>query len=476
MDSEKNMGHQYFLFLTFYFLYLHIMENDIQNFGHQLKSFFAKKFNLDDDKEEQNHVVENITKGVEFKGVNLWILMFAVVIASVGLNVNSTAVIIGAMLVSPLMGPIMGIGLSLGINDFELLKKSFKNFLFAVGVSLAVSTLYFTISPALTTQSELLARTTPTIWDVLIATFGGLAGIVAQTRKDRTSTVIPGVAIATALMPPLCTAGFGLATGQWAYFGGAFYLFTINAVFIALATFFIVRAMKYEHKQLLDPKRAKRVQQLMIFIITATLVPSVILAYSIVQQAVFENNAKNYVAKVFTISGSQVLSTNITYHSSGNTIEVMLVGNEVNGDVIQMAQNQLESYKLKNTKLVVRQASTSDHLDNSQMQNILLTNTEIISEKKAKIDALETRLSQLQTQVVPSAEIARELAALWDNLKTFSMGKAYTVNAQGKNIDSVLLCVITADKLKPLSDDDNIRLTKWLIERTKTDNVKLMIE
>lgn len=141
-----------------------------------------------------------------------------------------------------------------------------------------------------------------------------------------------------------------------------------------------------------------------------------------------------------------------------------------------MAQNQLESYKLKNTKLVVRQASTSDHLDNSQMQNILLTNTEIISEKNAKIDALETRLSQLQTQVVPSAEIARELAALWDNLKTFSMGKAYTVNAQGKNIDSVLLCVITADKLKPLSDDDNIRLTKWLIERTKTDNVKLMIE
>lgn len=450
--------------------------NENLSLGGQIRKFLSEKFNLDDDKAEQAEVIENIRRGVEFRGVNLWILMFAIVIASVGLNVNSTAVIIGAMLVSPLMGPIMGIGLSLGINDFELLKKSFKNFLFAVAVSLFVSTVYFSISPALTTQSELLARTTPTIWDVLIASFGGLAGIVAQTRKDRTSTVIPGVAIATALMPPLCTAGFGLATGQWVYFGGAFYLFTINAVFIAMATFFIVRVMKYERKHFLDAKRAKRVQNLMIVIITATLIPSVILAYSIVQRAVFENNAKNYIEKVLNFDGSQVMSSTVKYDSDGNTIDVMLIGKEIGKDMIQLAENQLPNYKLINTQLIVRQASTGDVLDNSQMQNILLSNTEILQEKNAEIAALQSKLAKFQTQSIPSDDIARELSALWSNLRTFSMGKAYTVNSDGRNVDSVLMCIITTDKTTPLSVADNTRLTKWLMERTKTQNVKLILE
>ena len=183
------------------------------------------------------------------------VLVFATFIASLGLNVNSTAVIIGAMLISPLMGPIMGIGLSVGINDFELMKRSLRNFGFMVLVSIATSTFYFVISPLSNAQSELLARTVPTTYDVLIALFGGLAGIVAQSRKDRTSTVIPGVAIATALMPPLCTAGFGLATLQFKYFIGAFYLFFINTVFIAIATYMVVRFLKYEKHSFLDSKK-----------------------------------------------------------------------------------------------------------------------------------------------------------------------------------------------------------------------------
>lgn len=442
----------------------------------QIRKFLQNKFNLDEDQADQAEVVDNIRKGVDLKGTNLWVLMFAIVIASVGLNVNSTAVIIGAMLVSPLMGPIMGIGLSLGINDFELLKRSFKNFLFSVGVSLVVSTLYFTISPPLLTQSELLARTTPTIWDVLIATFGGLAGIVAQSRRDRTSTVIPGVAIATALMPPLCTAGFGLATGNMAYFGGAFYLFTINAVFIALATFFIVRFMKYERKQFLDAKRAKRVHHYMIIIITATLVPSVILAYSIVQRAVFENNAKNFVEQVLTFNGSEVMNTNVTYDSKGNSIEVMLIGEQVSEDMIQLAQNQLVNYKLNNTKLYVRQAAIGDKLSNSQMQNLLLSNTEIITEKNDRISQLEKKLSAFESQTIPSVDIARELSALWSSFKTFSMGKTYTVNSKGVKVDSVLLCIITSDHRTTMTDEDNERLTKWLMERTKSNNVKLILE
>ncbi len=209
-----------------------------------LRDFWRGRFSLDEDKAQRDEVVASISKGVEFRGVNLWVLIFATMIASLGLNVNSAAVIIGAMLISPIMGPIMGVGLALGINDFELLKKSLRNLLLMFIVAIVTSTVYFFLSPLSSNSSELLARTTPTTYDVLIALFGGLAGMVAQTRQDRTSTVIPGVAIATALIPPLCTAGFGLATGQFRFFFGAFYLFFINSVFIALATYLVVRFLK----------------------------------------------------------------------------------------------------------------------------------------------------------------------------------------------------------------------------------------
>ncbi|MCB0614144.1 MAG: DUF389 domain-containing protein, partial [Phaeodactylibacter sp.] len=197
-----------------------------------LRLFLKDRFNLDDDKASEQETIEDIKKGVVFRGANLWILMFAIMVASVGLNVNSPAVIIGAMLISPLMGPIMGIGLGVGINDLELIVKAMRNLAIAVVISVLTSAAYFWISPLNDAQSELLARTSPTLWDVLIALFGGLAGIVAGSRKEK-SNAIPGVAIATALMPPLCTAGFGLATAQWSYFFGAFYLFFINSVFIS---------------------------------------------------------------------------------------------------------------------------------------------------------------------------------------------------------------------------------------------------
>ena len=205
---------------------------------------FKLWFNLRSEMEGFDEIHEDIEKGIVFKGTNLWILMFAIVVASVGLNVNSTAVIIGAMLISPLMGPINGIGYSLATYDFELFRKALKNFLFAVGVGLFTSTVYFVISPINQAHSELLARTSPTIYDVLIAFFGGLAGIVAMSSKMK-GNVIPGVAIATALMPPLCTAGYGLATLQFNFFFGAFYLFTINTVFIAFASLLVCQYLNF---------------------------------------------------------------------------------------------------------------------------------------------------------------------------------------------------------------------------------------
>ncbi|MBK7308675.1 MAG: TIGR00341 family protein [Chitinophagaceae bacterium] len=235
------------------------------------------KFKLNAEKEDLQTVITNIDNGVVFRGTNLWILIFAIFVASLGLNVNSTAVIIGAMLISPLMGPIMGIGLGMGINDVALVRKAVYNYSIATGVALTTSTLFFLLSPLDDAHSEILARTSPNIYDVLIALFGGFAGILATSSKQK-GNVIPGVAIATALMPPLCTAGYGLATWQLSFFVGAFYLFIINTVFIALATFIIVRFLHFPYKHL-QTKRADTIAQRIIwFVVLATLLPVYILA------------------------------------------------------------------------------------------------------------------------------------------------------------------------------------------------------
>ena len=218
--------------------------------------YFKYLFDIRHDKDEEG-TIENIKKAIEFKGENLWALICAIFIASVGLNTNSTAVIIGAMLISPLMGPIVGTGLAVGINDFQLLKTSLKNLLISVIASIITSTIYFSLTPLSEVQSELLARTNPTIFDVLIALFGGIAGIVANTRREK-SNLLPGVAIATALMPPLCTAGYGLATGNFLFFLGAFYLFFINSVFICIATIFIVQYLHFKEVEYVEPQRQKK--------------------------------------------------------------------------------------------------------------------------------------------------------------------------------------------------------------------------
>ena len=230
-------------------------------------------FNLMPDKEEERECIERISKEVSFKGANLWVLIFAIFLASLGLNVNSTAVIIGAMLISPLMGPIIGMGLAVGINDLDLLKRSAKNYAVATLISVLTATLFFLISPLSEAQSELLARTSPTLYDVLIAFCGGAAGVIALCTRGK-GNVIPGVAIATALMPPLCTAGYGLATGHLLYFLGAFYLFFINTVFIALATFAGVRLMKFHQHEDLSDEQARIERRWIMSLVILTIIPA----------------------------------------------------------------------------------------------------------------------------------------------------------------------------------------------------------
>lgn len=443
----------------------------------RFKEFLSAKFNLDEDKAEQHEVVESIRRGVEFRGTNLWILIFAIIIASVGLNVNSTAVIIGAMLISPLMGPIMGIGMSLGINDFELLKKSAKNFGFAVLVSLVASGLYFFISPLTIAQSEILARTQPTTWDVLIATFGGLAGIVAQSRKDRTSTVIPGVAIATALMPPLCTAGYGLAMGNMEYFFGAFYLFFINAVFIAFATFFIVRFMKYERKQQLDSRRQKRVKHYMIIILTATLIPSVILAYGILQRTSFETSADKFVKSALNFKRHEIMKVNLVHNMRlGSEIEVVLVGEPLSDETLKAIEQQLPTFGLKNTKLVVRQASVNDSTDNESLQQVVAVGTDQILQKNKEIEKLRAQIDYYQSDSVSTLDVASALKLISDDILSITLSKAKMVSENGTTELPVLVCILNVTQSDLWTNEQREKVRNYLKKQTESANVELVIQ
>ena len=406
-----------------------------------LRDDLADRFSLSEDSARQEETVDMICRGVEFRGTNLWVLIFATMIASLGLNVNSAAVIIGAMLISPIMGPIMGVGLALGINDFELLKKSLRNLALMFIVAIITSTVYFFISPLSSNSSELLARTVPTTYDVLIALFGGLAGIVAQTRQDRTSTVIPGVAIATALIPPLCTAGFGLATGQFRFFIGAFYLFFINSVFIALATYAMVRFLQYEKKVFIDKVRERTVKRLMMVITLVTFIPSVVIGFHMVRVSVFEAVADKYVSQVFNFPHTRVIECNKHYAQGKNPsqIELLLVGEPLGEEIIGNARAQLYNYGLQDVELIVRQARTGDRVD---LKSLQLSYSELLDEKNAQIDELKQRLSKYKMKNIEYDDISREAGAVVPDIQSISLSKCLSYDVGGTVQDTLLICVV----------------------------------
>ena len=439
----------------------------------QVRDFLKDRFSLDEDTVQRDEVVASISKGVEFRGVNLWVLIFAAMVASLGLNVNSAAVIIGAMLISPIMGPIMGVGLSLGINDFDLLKKSLRNFALMFIVAIVTATAYFFISPLSSNSSELLARTTPTTYDLLIAFFGGLAGMVAQTRQDRTSTVIPGVAIATALMPPLCTAGFGLATGQLRFFLGAFYLFFINSVFIALATYLVVRFLKYEKKVFIDKVRERNVKRMMMIITLVTFIPSVVIGFHMVRVSLFEATADKYVAQVFNFPHTRVIECN-KHYSRGkhpSQIELLLLGEPLDEVVIENARAQLAGFGLEKVDLIVRQANKEDRIDIASLQQ---SYTELLEEKNRHIGEMTAQLSRYRVTDVEVDDISREVGAMMPAVRAISLTKGITFDVQGTPLDTTLVCVVTPRD--PADSIDRMTLTHWLRIRTKVANVKLFVE
>lgn len=448
---------------------------DTQSPRPSLRAAIAHRFSLLDDKADDAEIDRSLRAGVELSGATPWILMLAIVIASVGLNTNSTAVIIGAMLVSPLMGPIVGLGYGIGILDFSLIRRSLANLAIAAGISLLTSTLYFMVTPLAEAQSELLARTTPSLWDVLIALAGGLAGIIGMTRREK-SNVIPGVAIATALMPPLCTAGYGLANGNWSVFGGAFYLFSINCVFIAFASVLVIEFLRLPHREFIDRAKERRVKRALLAIVLLTGVPSVFLAARLVDNELFSSRARDFVRKEFRAAQVHVIETRVA--AGSRDIEVTLIGAPLPGAAIKAIEGRLPSSGLQHARLIVHQAQVENNekidigsLKADILAEIVRNNQQALQEKDGAIAALRAQLAAQHGWVEQAGAVTREFEAQYPQCGNVVVGRAVPPGSPG----SATIPIMSVDcRRMPKAAEVN-RIREWLRVRTNSADVRLVL-
>lgn len=449
------------------------------SFFSKAKYFLKERFDLAIDKGDEDETIASIKRSIEFKGTNLWILICAILIASLGLNMDSTAVIIGAMLISPIMGPIMGMGLGMGINDFDLLKRSLKNYLVATVIGILTSAIYFILSPLGEAKSELIARTTPSIYDVLIAFFGGLAGMLAASSKEK-GNVITGVAIATALMPPLCTAGYGIAHQNITYFLGAFYLYLINTVFISWATFLGARFFRFSPKHFLDKEREKRVRTTIAIIVLLTMIPSILIAYFMIRTSVFENNAEKFISKELRFPNAEVVSKKID--AKARKIEVRLIGEEVPKFSIDIAQGKIEDYNLKDVLLVVNQNTREDDVDlvgklSEKMFEKYYKSSEL------KIQILNTELDELKTELNKhnelnelSATLAPELKVVFPEIEEMALALTVKTKVSDNKSDTSMIAIVKFDEKLDEQTENRDKIKNWLKARTKTDYPIILLE
>ena len=431
------------------------MRIDIKN---RIKSI-GQYFNLLNDREDERQVVEQVSAGVEFRGTNLWILMCAIMIASLGLNVNSTAVIIGAMLISPLMGPIIGMGLSVGIGDYDLLKRALKNYGVATLISVVTATVYFLISPLSEARSELLARTSPSLYDVLIAFFGGAAGVLALTTKSK-GQVSPGVAIATALMPPLCTAGYGLATAQWSYFFGAFYLFFINTVFIAVATFLGVKMLRFHTLSTLPPERVQYGRRVITTILVITLIPAAVMTVSIVRKNIFERNVASFVERELHQSGTQIIGREVVH----DTLRVVAVGRNITESELSEARSRMADYGLKSYSLSIIQGADNEGVT-ARLNSLVAMADGENRRLEQQVTSLEHQLEAYTRYDTLSARVSAEARPLFGAVAGVRLGLV--------GGDEVAL-VSLRDGMR-LAEADRERLVQWLRARTQQEGLEVVI-
>lgn len=427
---------------------------------------FLENFKLATEKEDVEIVGENLEKGTEFKGTNLWILVFAIFIASLGLNVNSTAVIIGAMLISPLMGPIMGLGFGMAINDLALLKKSILSYLFATGVGLATSTIYFFISPLNEAHSEILARTSPNIYDVLIALFGGFAGMLVTSSKFKRN-VLPGVAIATALMPPLCTAGYGLATLKFDFFIGAFYLFFINTVFIALATLFTTRILKFPFKHLPRQEDEIKAKRIVWVIATITIIPSIYFGYDAIKKNKFTESANRFITYETNFTNDYLLKASVDPRDK--TISLIFGGAPIDESQVQGLRSKLIEYDLAEARLDVKQGFAY-----LQSQHDTQTDqaSRALNEKMVELQIAHRQIDSIKNQNLISHQLFSELKAQFNDLKAISCQPVYYVSEKSET--KIWVAFISFQYGKTKSEKN--RIERWLKARVNSDSVKTQFE
>lgn len=447
---------------------------DLKAFSGAIKDYFdLTSFLL-----PQAEAEETIREGVSFRGTNLLVLIMAIFIASLGLNVNSTAVIIGAMLISPLMGPIIGLGLAVGIQDFDLMKRSFRNLFMATAFSIATSAIYFLISPVNEGHSELLARTSPTIYDVLIGFFGGAAGIIAIGSKTK-GNVIPGVAIATALMPPLCTVGYGLATWQMNYFLGALYLFFINSVFIACATTLGVKAMKYKVTDFSNPVRAKRVRRTVYTVALLTMVPAGFMTYRMYRANAFQTACGRFVEQKFDFPTTQVLSYKAKEDSRGErTLTVTLMGRLLPEDSLTMALTpQLARFGIAGTQLRIIQGDNSvqvnpGEITSTMVRDIYQVTQNTINAQRQEIDSLRAVTDVIARNDTIGATISPEIKVLFPQVRDIAVTRGIVSNVDTRILDTVNVALV--QYRSPISRAQEEKLKEYLQARLGYSNIDIV--
>lgn len=439
-----------------------------------LRESLRHYFDLRPDKASEADTIARIKADAAFRGANLWVLIFAIFVASLGLNVNSTAVIIGAMLISPLMGPIVGMGLAVGINDLELLKSSLKNYAVAALVSVITATVYFLLSPFKEAQSELLARTAPTLYDVMIAFFGGAAGIVAIATGGK-GNVIPGVAIATALMPPLCTAGYGLATGQWMFFLGAFYLFFINTVFIATATFLGVRFMRFSWNQDISAEKSRKARRALVMIVVLTMVPAGIMTFDLVRKSLFNQSVSYFVEQELAWTGTQVISQQVDRDQK--ILRVAIIGREVEEEQISAAEQRLPEYNLADYHLNVIQGTQSDSLLHlvGKLESSTSNYMETALQQSAQIRDLEGSLEAYERCERLASELRPELQVLYPQIHTFTLARTIEQRTDTALSIPVTLALIDLHHNQRITADETSQLAAWLRARIEADSLRVVV-
>ncbi|HOC40784.1 MAG TPA: TIGR00341 family protein [Bacteroidales bacterium] len=422
---------------------------------------FLNHFKLTHQLEDPNSIYNQISEGVNFKGTNLWILMCSTLVCSVGLNMNSTAVVIGAMLISPLLGPINGIGYSIAVYDIKLFKKSLNNFLFAIITAFLSATLYFIITPISTAQTELLARTSPTIYDVLIALFGGTAGIIAMSTKTK-GTVIPGVAIATALMPPLCTAGYGLATLQVSFLFGALYLFTINAVFIALAALLVSKLLKFPIHENAAPARQKVIKRYVTLIIILTLIPSIFLGNRLVQQERFIEKSKKYIDNVRVIDDKYLLDYSIDPQKK--VINLIYGGTTLDEKDKELIASRLQNFDLK-AEVVIKQGFAIDQKEYQEKEKLILQ----ISSLEAELNKQNAIIDSIKSRPLLAKNLINELTIINSNIISCAIADTYIFKADNSLDSTTVLLVGIANDDMPKNEKE--RIISWLKARLQNEKI-----